>query len=110
MPFRLIAKNPVATVTLALSGTNITTAAWVQLLAALPKSCNAIEINNPTSSTFQISTGAAGHETDAGKVIPYTMAPGASTIVAELSQKTRISAKAVDATMSAGQLTLNFFG
>ena len=108
MSFRLIAKNPIATSTLNLANMNVTTSGWVQLIASLPKACNAIEINNPTTSTFQISTGASTKES--GSIIPYTMAPGASTIVAEIPKGTRISVQAVDATMNSGQLTLNYFG
>ena len=111
MSFRLLSKNPIATVTIALGSTNITTSAWAQLLAKLPKACTAIEIFNPSGSTIQVSTGKAGFESSS--IIPYTILPGGSNILlpVEISGGVRISVKAVDSNATGpGQFTLNFFG
>jgi hypothetical protein len=111
MSFRLLARNPVATVQYNFASGAIGTGAWVQIVASLPKACSAIEIFNPSGSTLKLSTGAATKE--GANVVPYTILPGGSAILLaiEIAQKTPLSLEAVDqSTGTTGILTMNFFG
>jgi hypothetical protein len=71
-----------------------------------------IEIFNPSDAKLQLSLGAAGHETDTGKLLPYTVLPGGSTglLPAEIPNGARLSVKAIDQTMSNDYFVINFFG
>lgn len=104
----LLAFKPVFTVTVALSGSNINTGAWTQLLAKSLWGTSAMEVFNPSASTIQIGVGASGHEV----ALAYTILPGGSAILLpmEIPAGSRISAQAVDADATTGQFTLNFFG
>ncbi len=101
-------RKPVATVALDMSGTNVTTAAWATVIAALGAACSSLEIFNPSGSPMQIAIGAAGVEV----AIPYTVLPGGSAAVlpVEIAKGVRISAKAYDTNVTAGRLIINFFG
>lgn len=104
----LALRKPVATVALDMSSTNITTAAWATVIAALAAACSAIEIFNQSASAMQIATGAGGSEV----ALPYTVLPGGSAVLLpiEIAKGLRLSAKAYDATASTGRLVINFFG
>lgn len=108
--FRLLAAKPVATLKLDLSGSNITTVAWRELVASLSAACTAIEIYNPSGATLLLSTGAAGDEVN--NVVPYTILPGGSGILLpqEIARGKRISAKAVDQDATSNWFVMNFFG
>lgn len=110
MSRRLLAHFPVATQATDMSVHNITTAAWTQLLASLPKACSAIEVSNNSGSTIQLSTGQPGFE--GASILPYTVLPGGSPILLpfEIAHGLPISAKAVDQNSVTGFFTLNFFG
>lgn len=108
--FRLLSRAPVTTATLDTSSTNITTAAWVQLVASLPKACSSVEIFNPSGATLIVSTGAASAE-DAS-IVPYTIVPGGSSILLplEIAKGSRVSLKSIDQTANSGLFVMNFFG
>lgn len=109
MEFRLLARKPIATVTLNLSSTNIVSGSWATVLASLPGACTALEIFNPSSSTIQLATGSAGNEV----ALPYAVLPGGTTsyIPFNIPGLVRISAETVDgSTASSGYFTINFFG
>lgn len=112
MPFRMLARKIIGTVFNNCAVTNIGTGAWVQLLASIPLAASAIEIFNPSDAKLQISLGAAGHETDAGKLITYTVLPGGSTgiLPAEIPSGARLSVKAIDQAMINDYFIINFFG
>jgi hypothetical protein len=104
---RQVAYKPVATYRLDMSGTNVTTAAWVTLTAATTKACAAVEIFNPSGSTMQIALGGSGSEV----AEPYSILPGGSGIFLpwEIAKAVRISLKAVDTTASTGYFVVNTF-
>jgi hypothetical protein len=108
MPFRIIYRKPTATIAFNTGSTSIVTGSWTQLTASLAAACTAMEVFNPSGSTIQLATGLAGHEV----ALPYTVIPGgeATPIAIEIAKGTRLSAKAVDANMTSGYFTLNFFG
>lgn len=108
----LLARRPVGKLQVDISAgaTPVTTAAWVQLFAATPAPCSAVEIFNGTGSIIRLSTGTPGNE-DAGE-LPYYVLPNGSNILLpwEIARNLPISAKAVDADTTSGRLILNLFG
>lgn len=110
MSFRLLSHKPTVTVRVDLGVTPITTAAWLQLVAALGAPACAVEIYNPTGATIMLSTGAAGLE--AASTLPYSILPGGSSILLPFEFKNggRISAKAVDQDATNNIFVLNFLG
>jgi hypothetical protein len=99
--------KPVATLNLDLSGTNVTTAAWVQVTSSLPAPASAVEIYNASDALMQIAVGGAGNEV----ALKYTILPGGSVAIIpiEVSGSQRVSVKAVNKTANVGYLVLNFF-
>lgn len=108
MPRSLLARKPVATIAFSMSGANITTAAYTQLIAAMAAPASAVEVFSPSGSSIKLAVGGAGAEVD----IPYTIPPGGSAVFLPLEIKAgvRLSAKALDANATTGLLILNFFG
>jgi len=88
------------------SSTNVTTSAYVELDAALDKDVSAIDIFDSSGQTLLIATGAAGAEID----LFYIMPGGLERQDCYLSQGVRLSVKAVSATASTGELTINLWG
>lgn len=108
MSRRLLAKTSVDGATLILSVTNITTSAWVTLIASTRKGCTALEVINPTNAVLQLAIGSAGNEV----ALPFFIPPGdtAQMIPYEIAGRTRISAKAVDITADNQTLVINLYG
>lgn len=106
---RMLARNPVYKFMLTLSSTNITTAAWLQLVASMPVPTGAVEIFNGSNSIIKISSGAAGLEN--ASELPYYVLPGGSSILLpiEFAKGSRLSAKAADVTADVGSIVFNFF-
>lgn len=110
--FRLLANKIVGTVYNNCASTNITTSAWLTLVASMPLACTAIEIFNPSDAKLQLSTGAAGHETDTGSLLPYTIQPGGSSglLPVNLPNGKRLSVTALDQNVVNDYFIINFFG
>lgn len=108
----LLARRPVGKLQIDLSsgGTPISTGAWVQLFAATPVPCCAVELFNGTGSILKLSTGTAGNE--AASELPYFVLPNGSNILLpwEIAKGLPISAIAVDNATTVGRLILNLFG
>lgn len=104
----LALRRCIQTTNLLMSSTNITTSAWVQLIAALTYGASAVEVINNGAQPLQIAMGGAGSEV----AIAYTIPPGGTPglIPAEFLKNSRISVKAIGATSDSGYLILNFFG
>jgi hypothetical protein len=100
-------RRPVQTVQLSFASTNVTTGAWVQLIASLAQACSAIEVFNGSPAMIKIAQGSAGNEV----AVPYTILPGGSPSVLpiELSSLARISLETVDQTANTGYIVINFF-
>jgi len=109
---QLLSTKPVGTLYNNCASNNIATGSWLQLLSSIPVAASAIEVFNPSGSILQLSIGAAGHETDTGKLFLYTIQPGGSTglLPFEIPNSKPLSVKAVDAAVSDGYLVINFFG
>ncbi len=91
--------------TFSYAGTNVTTSAYVTLVASTPYAVSRIQICDTSTKVLKIATGAASSERDAFTVqvsgcvvLPYIIPAG-----------TRLAIKAVDATASTGYNTLAFF-
>ncbi len=89
---------------LSYSGTNVTTSAYVTLVASTPISVSHVEICDTSTKLLKIASGSVGNEKDLFTVhisgcvtMPYYIVAG-----------TRLSIKAVDATASTGYNTLAF--
>jgi hypothetical protein len=106
----MLAGIPVAKKSFSYADTNVTTAAWVEVIAATEQPFSALEIFSGSGSILKLSSGDAGDE-DAHE-IPYYIIPGGSSIMLPvgLAKGKRLSIKAVDVTADAGILILNFFG
>lgn len=89
------------------TGVTITSAAYVQLSASLPKACSAIEVQNTSSKIIKIAVGGAGAEVD-----KYAIAPGVNSVLIpiEIAKGARVSAKAVTADATTGALVINLLG
>lgn len=89
------------------SSTNITTGAYVEMIASTSASITALEIQDTGGRWLYLATGAAASEVDIllippggnGGPIPVTIAAG-----------TRLSVKAIDGTANAGYLGINCYG
>lgn len=87
------------------SSTNVTTSAYVQLVASTTSACTAVEVYNQSSSSIYFATGAAASE-----VNQFIIPPGGNGMVPiTIASATRISVKAVDANATAGSLIVNFW-
>lgn len=107
---RTIYGKPVKKFRHAFDATNVTTAAWVELISAMDKASSSCQIYNGSGSILKLSTGGIGLE-DSNEV-PYYVLPNGSTIIIpiELAFGGRLSAKAIGADATVGDLILNFMG
>lgn len=106
MPFRLIVRKVVGFTSLLTSSTNITTSAYVQLVAKLVGTVEAIQFYNGTSSTLALASGASGSE-----VNQVLLGPGLSDIIPVetlFPKGSRMSITAIDANASTGNVAINF--
>ena len=87
------------------SSTNVTTAAYTQLLASTSAEVNEVEIFDSSGQTLFFSTGSAGSESDKIYIIPG----GNGRIPLAIAAGTRVAIKAVSATANAGEISVNFY-
>jgi hypothetical protein len=88
------------------SSTNVTTAAYVELIASTSNAYKEIEIFDSSGQTLKLAFGAAASEVDKMLIFPG----GNSTVRLAVPAATRISIKAVSATASVGEISINFRG
>lgn len=99
-------RSVVTTVRNDYSSVNVTTGAWVQLVASLSATVNMIEIFDSSGQTLEIGTGAVASET---RLIILT--PGGNgQVPVTIASGTRVSIRAISATASSGELDINFYG
>ena len=86
------------------TSTNVTTAAYVQLDAALGATVPFIEIFDSSGRIVEFAYGAVGSE-----VANFYIFPGGQSglVTVSLSQGMRLALKAVDGTASTGYLVIN---
>lgn len=87
------------------TSTNVTTGAWVELVASLGSTVNEIEIFDSSGQTLELGTGAAAAETRLILVFPG----GNGRVPTLIASGTRVSIRAVSATANAGELDINFY-
>jgi hypothetical protein len=89
------------------SGTNVTTSAYVQLIATVGATdVQEVEIFDSSGQTLLLATGGAGSEVDQVYILPG----GNGRIPLRIASGTRVAVKAVSATANVGELTVNFYG
>lgn len=87
------------------SSTNVTTSAWVQLIASTTNPATAVEIFDSSGQTLQIGIGAAGLE-----VAQFYVFPGGNGLIIEgIPKSSRVSIKAVSATANTGEIDINLY-
>ena len=96
--------NVVATARNAYATTNVTTGAWVQLVASTSATINSFDIYDSSTGTLELGLGAAASETRL--VLTY---PGQRNVPVRIPAGSRISIRAVSGTVSAGEIDLNFY-
>lgn len=88
------------------SSTNITSGAWVEMIASLQYACSGILIHNSGAQPIRVGVGAAASEVNLGLVIPI----GVSILVpVELARLSRVSLRSMGSTQSSGIITLSCF-
>lgn len=112
MPSESSLLKPVETIRVDMASTAITTAAWLQISAALHLGACAMEVFNPSGSTMIMSQGPIGSEDAAVNLFPWTIIPGGTTGLVPLESHAGkpLSLKAVDADASLGILVVNIYG
>ena len=87
------------------SSTNVTTSAWVQLVAVTANPTTSLEIFDSSGQTLQLGVGASGSEV--GQLYIY---PGGNGVILEgIAKGSRVSIKAVSGTANSGEIDINFY-
>lgn len=87
------------------SSVNVTTGAYVQLIASTTSATSEIEIFDSSGQTLKIAVGAAASEVDQILVFPG----GNSRVPLLIPAGTRVSIRAVSATASVGEICINLY-
>lgn len=88
------------------SSVNVTTTAYVELIASTPNDYQEIEIFDSSGQTLKLAFGAASSEVDKILIFPG----GNGRVKLNVPASTRISIRAVSATASVGEVCINFYG
>lgn len=87
------------------STTNVTSSAWVQLVASMPFACSSILIQNSGSSVLQMALGGSGAEVAIGLFVPSQ----AWLLPVQFGKGQRVSLKSMGATQSTGTVSMTCF-
>jgi hypothetical protein len=87
------------------TSTNVTTAAYVQLVASTSNDASQIEIFDSSGQTLVLAVGAAASEVDQINIFPG----GNGRVPLFIPSGSRVSIKAVSATASVGEIDINFY-
>ena len=98
-------RSVVTTVRNDYSSTNVTTGAWVELIASTASEINELSIFDSSGETLELGTGAAASETRLMLIFPG----GNGREPVQIPSGTRVSIRAVSATASVGELDINFY-
>lgn len=96
---------PFYSVRLNYNSNNVTTAAWVQLVAALPKTCQFLEIFDSSGQSLSLGLGASSEEEQFFIIIPG----GNGQLPIFLPTLSRISLKAISGDAVDGEIVVNFY-
>ena len=105
-PVASLGRSVVTTVRNDYTSVNVTTGAWVQLIASTGATVNEIEIFDSSGQTLELGTGAAAAETRLILVFPG----GNGRVPTAIASGTRVSIRAVSATADVGELDINLYG
>lgn len=100
-----IGKSAVTQARIAYSSTNVTTGAYVQLIASTPSAATSIQVFDSSGQTLQIGVGAAAAEVEQFIVIPG----GNGFVNLAIPSGSRIAIKAVSGTANSGEIDINLF-
>lgn len=84
--------------------TNVTTSAYVQLIASLPDVVNQLFIFDSSGQTLLLAVGAPGSEVDQIYVVPG----GNGAIDLTIPSGSRVSIKSVTGTANTGEINVSF--
>lgn len=87
------------------STTNVTTSAYVQLVASTSNATNTLEVFDSSGQALYLAVGASGSEVNQFIIFPG----GNGKVGLAIPSGSRVSVKAISATASAGSLYLNFY-
>jgi hypothetical protein len=87
------------------SSVNVTTGAYVELIASTGSEINQLEIFDSSGETLKLALGAAASEVDLLLVTPG----GNGIIPVNIPAGTRVSIRAVSATASVGEIDINCY-
>lgn len=97
----------VGRIRLVYSSTNVTTGAWVQLLASVGATAvKEIEIFDSSGETLELGIGAAASEVSKSYVFPG----GNGRIPMQIAANARLAIRAVSATANVGEIVVNLYG
>lgn len=99
-------KTPITLVRNVYSSTNVTTGAYVQLIASTAATINKIQIFDSSGQTLALAFGAAASEVNKIYIFPG----GNGDVDMAIPAGTRVSVIAISATASVGELDINFLG
>jgi hypothetical protein len=97
-------RSKVALARIDYTSTSVTTAAYTQLVASTSAQINKLQIFDSSGQTLVLAVGAAASEVDQIYILPG----GQGDTELKIASGSRISVKAVSATASVGELTINF--
>ena len=86
--------------------TNVTTGAYVELIASTSDKVQYMELFDSSGQTLKIAIGGAGSEVDKFIIFPG----GNNKIIVDIPAGSRVAIRALSATANAGESSINFFG
>ena len=87
------------------SSTNVTTGAFVQIIASTPFTATGLDIFDSSGQTLELAVGAPGSES-----IQFIIFPGGNGFVPiRIPKGSRVSLKALSATANSGEQDLNLY-
>lgn len=89
------------------SSVNVTTGAWVQLIASTSAIINGFLLFDSSGQTLELGTGAAAAETRKLFIVPGGF--GGGLVPLAIPAGTRVSIRAVSANATAGEISATFF-
>jgi len=87
------------------ASTNVTTSAYVELVASMTSAATEIEIFDSSGQDLLLAVGAAGDEVDQMRIFPG----GNGRVPLAIAQSARVAVKAASGTANVGVLLINFY-
>jgi hypothetical protein len=87
------------------SSVNVTTGAWVQLIASTASAVNQIFVFDSSGQTMELGVGPAASEARVSIIVPG----GNGDIPLAIPASSRVSVRAISATASVGEIDINLY-